>query len=253
MTPIADYMTKDTKLPSYIPFPRFLLGADLTLTTQLLYALLLDRATLSQKSGWVDEQGRLYIVFPIGKIADALNRSPMTAKNCLNELEAAGLIERKRQGFSAPNRIYVKLPDGQETVLLMDRKLSVRSKGNCPTDGQKTLPMMDKKLSPNNKSINNKSINNKSNNDLNRARGTPAAYGRYGNVFLSESNYRELQEEIPGLDNLIEQLSGYMKSEGKQYEDHAATLRRWAANEYSNRAAPKQGIPDYTYKEGQSL
>ena len=33
----------------------------------------------------------------------------------------------------------------------------------------------------------------------------------------------------------------------------AATLRRWAANEYSNRAAPKQGIPDYTYKEGQSL
>ena len=225
MTPIADYMTKDTKLPSYIPFPRFLLGADLTLTTQLLYALLLDRATLSQKSGWVDEQGRLYIVFPIGKIADALNRSPMTAKNCLNELEAAGLIERKRQGFSAPNRIYVKLPDGQETVLLMDRKLSP----------------------------NNKSINNKSNNDLNRARGTPAAYGRYGNVFLSESDYRELQEEIPGLDNLIEQLSGYMKSEGKQYADHAATLRRWAANEYSNRAAPKQGIPDYTYKEGQSL
>ena len=225
MTPIADYMTKDTKLPSYIPFPRFLLGADLTLTTQLLYALLLDRATLSQKSGWVDEQGRLYIVFPIGK-----------------------LIERKRQGFSAPNRIYVKLPDGQETVLLMDRKLSVRSKENCPTDGQKTLPMMDKKLSPN-----NKSINNKSNNDLNRARGTPAAYGRYGNVFLSESDYRELQEEIPGLDNLIEQLSGYMKSEGKQYADHAATLRRWAANEYSNRAAPKQGIPDYTYKEGQSL
>lgn len=218
-------MTKDTKLPSYIPFPRFLLGADLTLTTQLLYALLLDRATLSQKSGWVDEQGRLYIVFPIGKIADALNRSPMTAKNCLNELEAAGLIERKRQGFSAPNRIYVKLPDGQETVLLMDRKLSP----------------------------NNKSINNKSNNDLNRARGTPAAYGRYGNVFLSESDYRELQEEIPGLDNLIEQLSGYMKSEGKQYADHAATLRRWAANEYSNRAAPKQGIPDYTYKEGQSL
>ena len=248
MTPIADYMTKDTKLPSYIPFPRFLLGADLTLTTQLLYALLLDRATLSQKSGWVDEQGRLYIVFPIGKIADALNRSPMTAKNCLNELEAAGLIERKRQGFSAPNRIYVKLPDGQETVLLMDRKLSVRSKENCPTDGQKTLPMMDKKLSPN-----NKRIKNKSNNDLNRARGTPAAYGRYGNVFLSESDYRELQEEIPGLDNLIEQLSGYMKSEGKQYADHAATLRRWAANEYSNRAAPKQGIPDYTYKEGQSL
>ena len=248
MIPIADYMTTDTKLPPYMPYPRFLLGADLTQTAKLLYALLLDRATLSQKSGWVDEQGRLYLVFPIGKIADALDRSPMTVKNSLNELDAAGLIERKRQGFSAPNRIYVKLPDGQETVLLMDRKLSVSSKENCPTDGQKTLPMMDKELSPINKSNNNKNMS-----DLNRARGTPAAYGRYGNVFLSESEYLELQEEIPGLDNLIEQLSGYMQSEGKQYADHAATLRRWAANEYSRRAAPKQGIPDYTYKEGESL
>ena len=44
-----------------------------------------------------------------------------------------------------------------------------------------------------------------------------------------------------------------MQSEGKQYADHAATMRRWAANEYSKRAAPKQGIPDYTYKEGESL
>lgn len=69
-------MTKDTKLPSYIPFPRFLLGADLTLTTQLLYALLLDRATLSQKSGWVDEQGRLYIVFPIGKDCGRTEQKP---------------------------------------------------------------------------------------------------------------------------------------------------------------------------------
>ena len=60
MTPIADYMTKDTKLPSYIPFPRFLLGADLTLTTQLLYALLLDRATLSQKSGWVELESLIH-------------------------------------------------------------------------------------------------------------------------------------------------------------------------------------------------
>lgn len=236
-------MTAETPLPPYLPYPRFLVGMDLTQTAKLLYAVLLDRATLSQKSGWTDETGRLYLVFPIGKIADAIDRSPMTVKNALNELDAAGLIERRRQGFSVPNRIYVKLPDGQEIVQLMDRKLSLIGQENCPTDGQKSLLMMDRKLSPNNLSINNKSISNQS-----RAREAPAAYGRYQNVFLIEAEYQELQGEIPGLAGLIEQLSSYMQSSGKQYADHAATLRRWAQRE-----KPKQGIPDYTYKEGESL
>ena len=114
---------------------------------------------------------------------------------------------------------------------------------------RKTDLLMVRKPTPNKTNI-NKLIESQTKGVI---REPSAPYGRYKNVFLSESEYRELQGEIPGLDNLIEQLSGYMKSEGKQYADHAATLRRWAANEYSRRAAPKQGIPDYTYKEGQSL
>lgn len=236
-------MTANTCLPPYLPYPRFLLTAELTQTAKLLYALLIDRATLSQKNGMADEQGRLYVIFPIEKIAAALDRSHMTVKNALHELESAGLIERKRQGFSAPNRIYVKLPDGQKNVLLTDRNLSLMGTESCLNDRQKTLPMTDRKLSPN-----NLSINNKRNNDLNRARETPAAFGRYGNVFLLQNEYEELKAEIPGIDRLIEELSGYIKSEGKQYADHAATLRRW-----HEREKPKKGIPDYTYKEGQSL
>ena len=114
--PIADYMTGQTKLPPYLPYPKFLLDMDMTHTAKLLYALLLDRANLSQSNGWVDEQGRIYLIFPIEKIAEVLDKSCMTVKNALNELSEAGLIERKRQGFSAPNRIYVLLPDGQKTV-----------------------------------------------------------------------------------------------------------------------------------------
>ena len=89
-------MTADSSLPPYMPYPRFLLDMDLTNTAKLLYALLLDRATLSQKNGWMDEHGRLYIVFPIEKISSALDKSHMTVKNALNELTAAGLIERRR-------------------------------------------------------------------------------------------------------------------------------------------------------------
>ena len=124
-------MTKDTKLPPYLPYPRFLLEADMAQAAKLVYMVLLDRATLSQANGWTDEDGRLYLVFPIEGIANAIDRSPMTVKNALAELETAGLIERQRRGFSAPNHIYVKIPDG----------------GYCPTDGQKTVHHRERKLS----------------------------------------------------------------------------------------------------------
>ena len=58
---IAEYITQETKLPPYLPYPRFLLKMELTQTAKLLYALLLDRSTLSQKNGWQDEQGRVSI------------------------------------------------------------------------------------------------------------------------------------------------------------------------------------------------
>ena len=134
-------MRADTRLPPYLPYPRFLLQADLTQTAKLLYALLLDRATLSQSNGWLDEGGRIYLVFPIEKIAAALDRSPMTVKTALSELEDTGLIERRRSGFSKPNRIYVKLPpDGQKSFRVTDRDPSSIEKENCPTDGQKVVP-----------------------------------------------------------------------------------------------------------------
>ena len=47
-------------------------------------------------------------------------------------------------------------------------------------------------------------------------------------------------------------LSGYIASTGRKYKNHAATIRRWAADDTA-KAAPKKGIPDYSYKEGESL
>ena len=134
-------------MPPYLPFPRFLMEADLALATKLVYAVLLDRAQLSQANGWADDNGQIYIVFPIVEIANAIDRSPMTVKNALNELETAGLIERKRRGQSQPNRIFVKIPDGQDIVRLMDKKLSSRRTENYPPDGQKIILLMDRKLS----------------------------------------------------------------------------------------------------------
>lgn len=50
----------------------------------------------------------------------------------------------------------------------------------------------------------------------------------------------------------INRLSGYIASSGKKYKNHAATIRRWAADDEAKKA-PKQKIPDYSYREGESL
>ena len=84
-------MRADTRLPPYLPYPRFLLQADLTQTAKLLYALLLDRATLSQANGWLDEGGRIYLAFPI-KYTTKDERVRLHGIFEGEKLQAAGMI-----------------------------------------------------------------------------------------------------------------------------------------------------------------
>ena len=139
-------MTSDTKLLPYLPYPRFLLEANLTQTAKLLYAVLLDRANLSLANDWQDEEGNIFIVFPLNKLAGLLGKGPTTVKTVLAELEAAGLIERRRSGNGMPNRIYVKQPDSQDIDHLMDRKPAIRQPENRPSDSRKTDHQMAGKL-----------------------------------------------------------------------------------------------------------
>lgn len=68
-------------------------------------------------NGQEDENGILFICFPVTAIAAVLSRSPMTVKRSLNELETAGLIMRVRQGVGEPNRIYVLIPGKEDAAL----------------------------------------------------------------------------------------------------------------------------------------
>ena len=89
--------------------------------------------------------------------------------------------------------------------------------------------------------------------ELKPGRATPAAYGRYKNVILTDTELSELQAELPDKwEYYIDRLSGYIASTGRKYKNHAATIRRWAADDTA-KATPKKGIPDYSYKEGESL
>ena len=76
--------------------------------SKILYGLLLDRMSMSIKSGWLDKQGRVYIIFTADEIMEALCCADNKATKLMKELESCGLIERKRRGLGKPSLIYVK-------------------------------------------------------------------------------------------------------------------------------------------------
>ena len=135
---VADYLTSDTSVPQYIPFPRFLLDMKLSHTAKLIYSVLLYRANLSKINGWIDEQGRVYITYPVTEIAENLHKGVSVIKEGLSALDRAGLTERKRN-FSAPDTIYVKLPtEGLKTDPQTAGKPAISEPENQPTDSRKT-------------------------------------------------------------------------------------------------------------------
>ena len=189
------------------------------------------------------------IVYPVTEIAEILDKGRTTIQDTLNELAAAGLMERKRTRFAAANHIYVKVPPVvQVSVPMTAGKPDTISPENRTYDSRETGLMMSEKPYPNNYNINKL----KESQTKGASGELPAPYGKYQNVFLSESEYAELKQEYPdSLERLIEEMSRYIASSGNDYANHAATLYRWADRE--KKENPKKGIPDYSFKEGESL
>ena len=87
----------------------FLRFKSISAEAKILYGILLDRMSLSRKNGWLDEQGRVFIIFTLDEVMEAIGCADQKATKLLNELDSkAGLIERKRQGLGKPNLIFVK-------------------------------------------------------------------------------------------------------------------------------------------------
>jgi len=117
---MSKYMYPNTKLPPYLPFPKFLLEQSLSNTAKILYSVLISRAQLSQKNGWVDELGRVYFISPIHQIAVDLGKGDTTIKVARKELTEAKLLERVSEGRGKANRLY---------LLLFDEKVDQKSGG----------------------------------------------------------------------------------------------------------------------------
>ena len=115
---MSQYMYKHTKLPQYLPMPKFLTELSLNNTERYIYTLLLHRAQYSQMNGMIDEQERVYIFYPIHQISEKSGKGITTVKNALKHLMDVGVLEKVSEGKGRANRLYILFPDeiaGQKT------------------------------------------------------------------------------------------------------------------------------------------
>ena len=100
------------ELFSYFRIPKALFQdhrfRQLSTDARTLYGILLDRMSLSVKNGWLDEQGRVYIIYTVREVQESLCCAEHKAVKLFRELEDMDLIERKRRGLGRPSLIYVK-------------------------------------------------------------------------------------------------------------------------------------------------
>ena len=221
----------------------------------LLYAMLLKRAGMSYKNNWLDKQNRVFIYFTVEEIMRKRHLSKPTAIKLLDELDkknGIGLIERVRVGLGKPNIIYVK------DFLSMVQEKSVVQKFKPLTSEVKNIDLRSKENELQDvKSLNSNYIDRSNSNNRKREYSFPEkGLGSFQNVFLQENDRAELELLLNGqLNNYIERLSAYLKSSGKTYKDHKATILSWFYKDQGNRRGIKaSNIPSLEeYDKGEHL
>jgi hypothetical protein len=112
--------TTESPAASYIPLPRFLLAdedlKDISNDAKVLYALLLDRASISRKNSYIDPDGTIRVYFTVEETQKKLHRSRQCVTRIFRELEYTGLICRKKQGLGKPSVITLNYPDDAHLI-----------------------------------------------------------------------------------------------------------------------------------------
>ena len=102
--------TRDTRLCRFLVLPTALLRWGLSPGAVLVYALLLDRASISRQNGYVEPDGTIRLYFTLEQAQTKLHRSRQSATRIFRELEYSGLIVRRKQGLGKPALIALNYP-----------------------------------------------------------------------------------------------------------------------------------------------
>ena len=105
------YRISDVVGDEFLRFPLTLLAnpkyKEMSLEAKFIYSLLLNRLTLSQKNGWINEENEVYLIYTREEAANILNISYKKTIAAFRELIDKGLLYEKRQGRGYPNLLYV--------------------------------------------------------------------------------------------------------------------------------------------------
>lgn len=105
------YKISDVVNDEFLRFPLTLLAnpkyKKMSLESKFIYSLLLNRMTLSQRNGWINEDNEVYLIYTREDAASMLNISYKKTISAFKELIENGLLYEKRQGRGYPNLLYV--------------------------------------------------------------------------------------------------------------------------------------------------
>ncbi len=123
---------------------------DLSSDSKLLYALLLDRLSVSMKNKWIDEDGNIFLIFSRKEAEEKLNLSDKTVTKAFKQLADVKLIYEKRQGFRKNNIIYVGKINHISTAKIMSRKNYDSKNGKFTSQESENLRCSNNKYNKNN-------------------------------------------------------------------------------------------------------
>ena len=95
------YIKRETKIENYDPCPRFLSKMKVSPIAKLVYTTLLGRTFLSRKNGLKDENGNVYVIYPVRALAKYIGRTEPVIYGALSvRLNAKKVYETTKEDIS---------------------------------------------------------------------------------------------------------------------------------------------------------
>lgn len=152
-------------LPALLIYGELYRGLDSG--AKIAWTILNDRANLSKKNGWYDEEGNVYFVYTNQELMNLVNVSEPTIVKIKKELISYGLLDQKRMGRGKANLLYIYEPvasksDAQNLIEIDDvgNTLEFQNLKNLSSRTENNLVQELKKIKPNNTKNNNINFNN---------------------------------------------------------------------------------------------
>ena len=197
----------------------------LTNNARVVYSLLRDRMDLSRKNGWCEDDGTIYLLFPLDKIAEIAKISHKTCVNVMKELKKYDLVITRRMGLGKPNRVYIK-----------------KCK-NYTSYGVKNTLQEVEKIHPNDTDMNDTEINDTKRYTETRKQGTHN---------FEKPTVEEINDYCLERDNDVdpEAFFDFYESKGwkvgrNPMKDWKAAVRNWERNDYGQHKKKKKKKSQY--------